>query len=1269
MIRARRFPIGAITIERPRGTRHGLTSSLRSSEPNTPMKSLSSCLLGMLCLAATPLLPAQTYQAKQTLAAIAVDGALNESVWNEAGNASVAKLVLGASANNTVTFSALWNSTHLYVAIRVTDSALHNDSTSVWLDDAIEVYIDANHNHGTTYDSFDRQFTKGYNDSAVGEKNNLTTGVLQGWSAVAGGYTIELAIPWSNLGITPSTNLTIGFDVGNNDDDNGGDTRESQVVWNGTVNNYQNTSAFGDLVLSATTVGDNVPPTVAISAPAANAPLGGSVSVTATASDNVGVVGVQFKLDGANLDAEDTVAPFAVTWDTTTATQGAHTLTAVARDAAGNTTTSAAVPVHVRSYRAPRTLSPIAIDGNLNESVWSLNGTASKLVHGSGANNTTTFAALWDHEYLYVAARVLDGSLYNDSTDVWLDDSVEVYLDANHNHGTTYDASDRQFTKGYNDSVLGGIGSQTGVLHATAAITGGYTIELAIPWSNLGITPVADSTTLGFDVGNNDDDNGGTTRENQLMWAGTSTNSTNTSAFGDLLLLAQTVGIDTSAPTVAVTAPANGATVSGVVNVAATATDNVGVVGVQFRLDGVDLGAEDTVAPYQVSWDTATASAGAHVLTAVARDAAGNTTTSAGINVTVQAAGGGTSTQLEAEAFAATSGATISGGHVTSLNNGDWIRFNGVDLGAGRLTFQARVASSASAANYGQLQVRLGSATGTQIAALRVLNTGGDTTWEVQTAAISGGTGVQDVYIVVAGGNGTSICNLDWIKLRSDMLPRGATMPFVTYEAEDGTFTGSLNGSTDSFHRYGASGREYIWLDATNEYVQWTASLAANRLTLRYGVPQNTSGTIGVFVNSTLHVVNVAGTYCYDSSAVTTKPRRYDEVTIPVTVAPGDIVKVQKRSADTLAWYAIDLVDLEFAPAAASAPAGFLSVTAYGANGGDQVADNQAIKDCIAAAAAGNKKVFFPSGTFIVENERIAIPADFEVRGAGLWYTTIHNPSPAAFSGTNANTGGFKLGANSRLSHLKITGVATSRATGMRAVDPDPSGASGLVFEDLMVQNIGVLIGWRPYHSATFRNLRFIGNYYDGIHLGDGPVTNCLVENCFFRGLGDDSIAQVNRTDYGLCTGNVAQFNTIVATYHGRNIVNIGGDDFTVRDNYIDGGFLAGIMIATETLSPSYSRPIQQFKVQRNTIRMSGHTGHNHAGIHFWLSQNFMSNVKIEDNRIELGETRGIRIDNTSHGDANGRTQFNYNVSANNAQANYDDASTAIVPVLTGNAF
>ena len=61
---------------------------------------------------------------------------------------------------------------------------------------------------------------------------------------------------------------------------------------------------------------------------------------------------------------------------------------------------------------------------------------------------------------------------------------------------------------------------------------------------------------------------------------------------------------DFTPPTVTVTAPSQGSTVSALITLSAIASDNVGVVGVQFKIDGEDLGLEDTSAPYSVSWNT-----------------------------------------------------------------------------------------------------------------------------------------------------------------------------------------------------------------------------------------------------------------------------------------------------------------------------------------------------------------------------------------------------------------------------------------------------------------------------------------------------------------------------------------------------------------------------------------------------------------------------------------------------------------------------------------
>ena len=99
-----------------------------------------------------------------------------------------------------------------------------------------------------------------------------------------------------------------------------------------------------------------------------------------------------------------------------------------------------------------------------------------------------------------------------------------------------------------------------------------------------------------------------------------------------------TVSNDVTPPTTSITAPAGGATVSGITAVSASASDNVGVAKVEFYLDGA-LKATDTTSTYDWSWDTTLATNGSHSLTSKAYDAAGNSATSTAVTVTVSNAG------------------------------------------------------------------------------------------------------------------------------------------------------------------------------------------------------------------------------------------------------------------------------------------------------------------------------------------------------------------------------------------------------------------------------------------------------------------------------------------------------------------------------------------------------------------------------------------------------------------------------------------------------
>ncbi|MBI3337452.1 MAG: PQQ-dependent sugar dehydrogenase [Candidatus Staskawiczbacteria bacterium] len=95
------------------------------------------------------------------------------------------------------------------------------------------------------------------------------------------------------------------------------------------------------------------------------------------------------------------------------------------------------------------------------------------------------------------------------------------------------------------------------------------------------------------------------------------------------------VSPDPTPPTISITYPTNGLQVSDIITATADAFDDVGVVGVQFFVDGNPIGLEDTDLPYGVDWDTRTVLNGSHTLTARARDMAGNTTISSNIAVNI----------------------------------------------------------------------------------------------------------------------------------------------------------------------------------------------------------------------------------------------------------------------------------------------------------------------------------------------------------------------------------------------------------------------------------------------------------------------------------------------------------------------------------------------------------------------------------------------------------------------------------------------------------
>ena len=186
--------------------------------------------------------------------------------------------------------------------------------------------------------------------------------------------------------------------------------------------------------------GDTTAPTTSITAPSAGSTVSGTYSVTASASDNVGVTKVEFYLDGA-LKSTDTTSPYAWSWDTTTATNASHSLQSKAYDAAGNVGSSATVSVTVNNAVADTTPPTTSITapsaGSTVSGTISVTASASDNVGVSkvefyldgalkSTDTTSPYAWSWDTTTATNASHSLQSKAYDAANNVGTSTAVSV---------------------------------------------------------------------------------------------------------------------------------------------------------------------------------------------------------------------------------------------------------------------------------------------------------------------------------------------------------------------------------------------------------------------------------------------------------------------------------------------------------------------------------------------------------------------------------------------------------------------------------------------------------------------------------------------------------------------------------------------------------------------------------------------------------------------------------------------------------------------------
>jgi fibronectin type 3 domain-containing protein len=384
---------------------------------------------------------------------------------------------------------------------------------------------------------------------------------------------------------------------------------------------------------SVTVASDTAPPVVEITSPDAGATVIGKPKLYVTGTDDRGIAGWKLKIDDGAAQTTPVIGG-AITWNAWLLPNGPHTVIVQAVDDAGNvgssaprtytvdngepTTVSITGPADGGTVHGSVTLTADAVSGF---GVTSVAFTAGPVTGGGstvGSDRDAPYETTWDTTQwgngTYKVTAELDDALVGD---VWF--SAPIYLTVANGPGAPgavtagVDQDDVHLT--WSAPADGTTSATTYRVHRST--TAGFTPSTA--------NRIATVTTTSYDDLNLA---AGAYRYKVVaVDAGSRVGPPSDEATAS-------VAADTTPPTVAILT-ACGAAVHDHAPLGATAADERALASVQFKLDGQDLGAPLTTAPYAVDWDTRQTTNGSHTVTAVARDAAGNATTSAPCAFTV----------------------------------------------------------------------------------------------------------------------------------------------------------------------------------------------------------------------------------------------------------------------------------------------------------------------------------------------------------------------------------------------------------------------------------------------------------------------------------------------------------------------------------------------------------------------------------------------------------------------------------------------------------
>jgi hypothetical protein len=475
------------------------------------------------------------------------------------------------------------------------------------------------------------------------------------------------------------------------------------------------------------------------------------------------------------------------------------------------------------------------------------------------------------------------------------------------------------------------------------------------------------------------------------------------------------------------------------------------------------------------------------------------------------------------------------------------------------------------------------------------------------------------------------------------MAARGATVPWLEYEAESATTNGTTIGPDRTFGTIPseASGRRAVRLDTVGQYVELTSTARANAIVVRYVIPDapgggGTTATLDLYIGGVLKqplALTSRYAWSYGGEASTSNDpgqggahHYYDEARALVgDIPPGTKVKLQKDAANSAAYYVVDLIDLEYVGPPLTQPASSLSLSAdCGAKPGDGQDDGKALQACVKAGQNMGKSVWIPPGTWEMTAPLGDITgvttASVEVHGAGMWYSTLQGPWARFHCAGNG----------CRFFDFAINGDTTARDDTANDNGFNGGAGTGSRLQNIWVEHtkVGYWVGTgNVANGLVITGCRFRDLMADGVNFASS-TSNSEVVSSHFRNTGDDALASWSTgADPGMNANNVFHFDTVQVPWRANCFGVYGGTDNRVEDNLCaDVVTYPGILIAQQFGSDAFGGTTT---VQRNTITRAGGNMFNqqHGAVEVFGSLGPVAGVLLKDLQIDSPTYAGLHIE------------------------------------------